>query len=84
MINKILILLIFCHKKEALFPLYALPTSADDEWQEITLASEPAEPFSHKILIKCLQLKLELEVEPIFACMALYDSKEKKKVFDII
>lgn len=27
-----------------------------------------------------MQLKLELEVEPIFASMALYDAKEKKKV----
>ncbi|XP_011501940.1 PREDICTED: dedicator of cytokinesis protein 7 [Ceratosolen solmsi marchali] len=67
-------------RQEALFPLYALPTSSDDEWQEITLATEPLEPFSHKILIKCLQLKLELEVEPIFASLALYDAKEKKKV----
>ena len=66
--------------KEALFPLYSLPPSADDEWQEITLASEPSEPFSHKILIKFLQLKLDLEVEPIFASLALYDAKEKKKV----
>ncbi|XP_058798618.1 dedicator of cytokinesis protein 7 [Phymastichus coffea] len=67
-------------RQEALFPLYSLPTPSDDEWQEIMLASEPSEPFSHKIHIKCLQLKLELEVEPIFACMALYDAKEKKKV----
>lgn len=63
-----------------MFPLYAPPTSPDDEWQEINPALEPSEPFSHKILIKCLQLKLELEVEPIFASLALYDAREKKKV----
>ncbi|XP_014207564.1 dedicator of cytokinesis protein 7 [Copidosoma floridanum] len=67
-------------RQETLFSLYALPAPLDDEWQEITLATEPAEPFSHKILIKCLQLKLELEVEPIFASLALYDAKEKKKI----
>ena len=63
-----------------MFPLYAPPTSLDDEWQEINVAPEPAEPFAHRVLVKCLQLKLELEVEPIFACFALYDAKEKKKV----
>ncbi|XP_011297900.1 dedicator of cytokinesis protein 7 [Fopius arisanus] len=67
-------------RQEAVFPLYALPTSPDDEWQEIASAVEPSEPFSHRILVKCLQLKLELEVEPIFACLALYDSRERKKV----
>ncbi|XP_061934172.1 dedicator of cytokinesis protein 7 isoform X2 [Apis cerana] len=67
-------------RQEALFPLYTPPTSPDDEWQEIGIAPEPTEPFSHKILVKCLQLKLELEVEPIFASLALYDAKEKKKV----
>jgi hypothetical protein len=72
---------LFFYEKEALFPLYALPTSSDDEWQELTHVAEPSEPFSHKILVKCLQLKLELEVEPIFASLALYDAKEKKKVW---
>ena len=30
--------------------------------------------------VKCLKLQLELEIEPIFATMALYDFKEKKKI----
>lgn len=30
--------------------------------------------------MKCSQLKLELEVEPIFASMAIYDAKERKKL----
>ncbi|XP_033216404.1 dedicator of cytokinesis protein 7 [Belonocnema kinseyi] len=67
-------------RQEAFFPLYTPPASLDDEWHEINIAPEPSEPFSHKILVKCLHLKLELEVEPIFASLALYDSKEKKKV----
>ena len=40
----------------------------------------PSEPNRHKILVKCLSLKLELEIEPIFASLALYDAKEKKKL----
>ncbi|XP_015776632.1 PREDICTED: dedicator of cytokinesis protein 7-like [Acropora digitifera] len=43
-------------------------------------ATIPQEHFGQRILVKCLQLKLELEVEPIFASMALYDGKVKKKI----
>lgn len=43
-------------------------------------ADIPTEHMGHRILVKCLQLKLELEVEPIFASIALYDCKEKKKL----
>ncbi|KAK0179557.1 hypothetical protein PV327_005299 [Microctonus hyperodae] len=67
-------------RQEALFLLYAPSTTPDDELQEINMALEPSEVFAHRIFIKCLQLKLELEVEPIFASFALYDAKEKKKV----
>lgn len=43
-------------------------------------AEMPIEAIGHRILVRCLQLKLELEVEPIFASMALYDAKERKKI----
>lgn len=43
-------------------------------------AEVPTEHQGHRILVKCLQLKLELEVEPIFASMAIYDAKERKKI----
>lgn len=43
-------------------------------------ADIPTEHMGHRIQVKCLQLKLELEVEPIFATIALYDCKEKKKI----
>ena len=33
-----------------------------------------------QILVKCTQLKFDLEIEPIFAQMSLYDLKEKKKI----
>ncbi|XP_061192678.1 dedicator of cytokinesis protein 7-like isoform X2 [Saccostrea echinata] len=40
----------------------------------------PQEHFGHRIIVKCLQLKMELEFEPLFATMALYDAREKKKI----
>lgn len=43
-------------------------------------ADIPTEHMGHRIQVKCLQLKLDLEVEPIFASIALYDCKEKKKI----
>jgi len=36
--------------------------------------------MGHRIQVKCLQLRLELEVEPIFASMAIYDAKERQKI----
>ncbi|XP_071954468.1 dedicator of cytokinesis protein 7-like [Antedon mediterranea] len=66
-------------RKLDLFTLYP----AMDEEDAIERRSSvvvPAEHFGSRLLIKCLQLKLELEIEPLFATMALYDSKEKKKV----
>ncbi|XP_074640781.1 dedicator of cytokinesis protein 7-like [Tubulanus polymorphus] len=65
------------HKE--LFPLF--PPQDEEEWVERRVMGEvPREHFGHRVLIKCLQLKLELEIEPIFASMALYDAKEKKKI----
>ncbi|KAI1280634.1 Dedicator of cytokinesis protein 7 [Halotydeus destructor] len=40
----------------------------------------PSEHFGNRIYAKCLTLKLDLEIEPIFASLALYDAKEKKKL----
>lgn len=52
-----------------------------DEFVERRLPAEmPVEHVGHRILVQCLQLKLELEVEPIFASMAIYDAKERKKI----
>lgn len=33
------------------------------------------------ILFVCLSSRFEIEIEPIFGTLALYDVKEKKKVF---
>ncbi len=67
-------------RQEALFSLFN-EESDDCELIEKRIPAEiPMEHLGNRILVKCLQLKLELEVEPIFASMALYDAKEKKKL----
>ncbi len=44
-------------------------------------AEEPQESRArHRILVQCNKLELSLQVEPIFASMALFDAREKKKV----
>lgn len=66
-------------RQESLMLLYP-PSDVEDFIERRIHPEVPIEPIGHRILIKCLQLKLELDVEPIFASMALYDCKEKKKV----
>nr|XP_014087312.1 dedicator of cytokinesis protein 7 isoform X2 [Bactrocera oleae] len=66
-------------RQEALFTLY--PEADPEDIIERRLPAEiPMEHLGHRILVKCLQLRLELEVEPIFATMAIYDAKERKKI----
>lgn len=58
-----------------------LDQDVDDDIVEKRMPAEiPFEHIGHRFLVKCLQLKLELEVEPIFASMAIYDAKERKKI----
>lgn len=65
-------------RQESLFTLYQ---DVDDDVVEKRLPAEmPFEHMGHRFVVKCLQLKLELEVEPIFASMAIYDAKERKKI----
>ncbi|XKL65388.1 hypothetical protein PGB90_008808 [Kerria lacca] len=66
-------------RQEALMLLYP-PIDLEDFVERRVHPEVPLEPIGHRILVKCLQLKLELEVEPIFASIALYDCKEKKKI----
>ncbi|CAH0726332.1 unnamed protein product, partial [Brenthis ino] len=68
------------NRQSDLLGLYA-PYLDEDEAVERRLAAEmPCEVMGHRILVVCHQLKLELDVEPLFASMALYDAKEKKKL----
>ena len=45
-----------------------------------TPAAEPSENMGHRILVVCNKLDLQLNIEPIFATLALYDVKSKRKV----
>lgn len=48
--------------------------------ERLSVPDVPKEHFGQRLLVKCLSLKFEIEIEPIFASLALYDVKEKKKI----
>ncbi|XP_032873676.1 dedicator of cytokinesis protein 8 isoform X3 [Amblyraja radiata] len=62
--------------------LFALcpPADEEDAIENRPAPDCPKEHTGHRILIKCQILKFEIEVEPMFASLALYDLKEKKKI----
>ncbi|XP_020629756.1 dedicator of cytokinesis protein 7-like [Orbicella faveolata] len=62
----------------SVFSIY--PIQQEEGIEKRVPATIPQEHFGQRILVKCLQLKLDLEVEPIFASMALYDGRVKKKI----
>lgn len=67
-------------RQESLFTLTMYQDVDEDVVEKRLPAEIPFEHTGHRFLVKCLQLKLELEVEPIFASMAIYDAKERKKI----
>uniref|UniRef100_G3X1T6 Dedicator of cytokinesis 7 n=2 Tax=Sarcophilus harrisii TaxID=9305 RepID=G3X1T6_SARHA len=62
--------------------LFALHPAPDEEEpiERLSIPEIPKEHFGQRLLVKCLSLKFEIEIEPIFASLALYDVKEKKKI----
>ncbi|XP_020952205.1 dedicator of cytokinesis protein 7 isoform X3 [Sus scrofa] len=62
--------------------LFSLHPSPDEEEpiERLSVPDVPKEHFGQRLLVKCLSLKFEIEIEPIFASLALYDVKEKKKI----
>ncbi|XP_068095455.1 dedicator of cytokinesis protein 7 isoform X16 [Hyperolius riggenbachi] len=52
----------------------------DEPIERLSVPDVPKEHFGQRLLVKCLTLKFEIEIEPIFASLALYDAKEKKKI----
>ncbi|KAG8536324.1 hypothetical protein GDO81_026618, partial [Engystomops pustulosus] len=52
----------------------------DEAVERSTIPEVPKEHFGQRILVKCISLKFEIEIEPIFCVMALYDAKEKRKI----
>lgn len=66
-------------RQDGLFSL-CIDNDPEDATERRLPAEIPIEHVGHRIMVKCIHLKLELEVEPIFASMAIYDAKERKKV----
>lgn len=62
-----------------LFGLYQTPCEAEMIERRL-MADEPLENIKHRIYVQCNKLELNLQIEPIFASMALYDAKDRKKV----
>ncbi|XP_078525617.1 dedicator of cytokinesis protein 7 isoform X7 [Lissotriton helveticus] len=65
------------HKE--LFGLHPIPDE-EEPIERLCVPEIPKEHFGQRLLVKCLTLKFEIEIEPIFASLALYDAKEKKKI----
>ncbi|XP_030646757.1 dedicator of cytokinesis protein 7 [Chanos chanos] len=62
-----------------LLGLYPAPDE-DEAVERCTIPEVPKEHTGQRIMVKCLSLKFEIEIEPIFGTLALYDVKEKKKI----
>uniref|UniRef100_A0A8C2KWU6 Dedicator of cytokinesis 8 n=1 Tax=Cyprinus carpio TaxID=7962 RepID=A0A8C2KWU6_CYPCA len=61
-----------------LFGLY--PPTDEDAVAIRPIPDCPKEHFGQRILVRCQAIKFDIEIEPLFATMALYDLKEKKKI----
>ncbi|XP_016816002.3 dedicator of cytokinesis protein 8 isoform X2 [Pan troglodytes] len=67
------------NRQAELFALY--PSVDEEDAVEIRPVPEcPKEHLGNRILVKLLTLKFEVEIEPLFASIALYDVKERKKI----
>ncbi len=65
----------------SLFNFYPSQPSIESFYVENRSSFEPpGEHKSNKILVKCTHMKFDLDLEPIWATMALYDLKEKRKI----
>ncbi|XP_040897521.1 dedicator of cytokinesis protein 8 isoform X2 [Toxotes jaculatrix] len=62
-----------------LFALYP-PADEEDAVEIRPIPDCPKEHTGDRILVRCQAIKFEIDIEPIFATMALYDLKEKKKI----
>lgn len=67
--------------KGRLKDIFSLQTQDDDDFIERRLPAEiPMEHMGHRIMVKFLQMKFDIEIEPIFCTAAIYDAKERKKI----
>jgi len=72
--------------KDRVKQLFSVYLSSEEEelFVHRTPAVIPQEHFGQRILIKSIELKLDLDVEPLFGVMALYDGKAKRKVIHML
>ena len=70
----------------SLFNFYRIESRLEEAENEQSLIDTfrkvelPSAAKTNSILVKCTNLKLDFEVEPLFATMALYDLKSRKKI----
>uniref|UniRef100_A0A8C7KHS0 Dedicator of cytokinesis 8 n=1 Tax=Oncorhynchus kisutch TaxID=8019 RepID=A0A8C7KHS0_ONCKI len=62
-----------------LFALYP-PADEEDAVEIRPIPDCPKEHMGDRIIIRCQAIKFEIDVEPLFATLALYDLREKKKI----
>ncbi|XP_034450748.1 dedicator of cytokinesis protein 8 isoform X1 [Hippoglossus hippoglossus] len=62
-----------------LFALYP-PADEEDAVEIRPIPDCPKEHTGDRILVRCQAIKFEIDIEPVFATMALYDLKEKRKI----
>ncbi|XP_012873899.1 PREDICTED: dedicator of cytokinesis protein 8 isoform X4 [Dipodomys ordii] len=67
------------NRQAELFALYP-PVDEEDAVEIRPVPECPKEHLGNRILVKLLTLKFEIEIEPLFASIALYDVKERKKI----
>uniref|UniRef100_A0A915L4Y3 C2 DOCK-type domain-containing protein n=1 Tax=Romanomermis culicivorax TaxID=13658 RepID=A0A915L4Y3_ROMCU len=67
------------NRQSQLFNVYPLQHE-DDIIEKRQRPALPCEYKGHRLFLKINSLRLDLEIEPIFASVALYDAKEYKKV----
>uniref|UniRef100_A0A8C2ZVT7 Dedicator of cytokinesis 8 n=1 Tax=Cyclopterus lumpus TaxID=8103 RepID=A0A8C2ZVT7_CYCLU len=67
------------YRHPKLFALYP-PAEEEDAVEIRPIPDCPKEHTGDRIQIRCQAIKFEIDIEPIFATMALYDLKEKKKI----
>lgn len=63
-------------------PLFNLfPLQSDEENIQSRLpVPPPSDVTRYRLQFRCLSFKMQLEIEPIFASIAIYDAKERKKI----
>ncbi|XP_029018983.1 dedicator of cytokinesis protein 8 isoform X2 [Betta splendens] len=67
------------HRPTELFAL-CQPADEEDAVEIRPIPDCPKEHVGDRILVRCQAIKFEIDIEPLFATMALYDLKEKKKI----